>query len=118
MMGRILCFGELLLRFSPAPRGGWLKSNTLPVYLGGAELNVATALGKWNAPASYCSANLCCLLGIRQVGLLLVSPLLPRIQSLIGLLHDAEAGLELDQRYRCHSKVLLARSLLSRIQRS
>jgi 2-dehydro-3-deoxygluconokinase len=56
MMGRILCFGELLLRFSPAPDGGWLKSNTLPVYLGGAELNVATALGKWNAPASYCTA--------------------------------------------------------------
>jgi|SRR6185437_6732888 len=55
-MGRILCFGELLLRFSPAPQGAWLKTNTLPVYLGGAELNVATALGRWKLPAAYCSA--------------------------------------------------------------
>lgn len=44
------------------------------------------------APAPYCSANLCCLLGIRQVGLLLASSLLPCIQALIGLLHDAETG--------------------------
>jgi 2-dehydro-3-deoxygluconokinase len=55
-MGRILCFGELLLRFSPAPQGAWLKTHNLPVYLGGAELNVATALGKWKLPAAYCSA--------------------------------------------------------------
>lgn len=55
-MGKILCFGELLLRLSPAPRGAWLKSHTLPVFLGGAELNVATALGKWQLPVSYCSA--------------------------------------------------------------
>lgn len=55
-MGKILCFGELLLRLSPAPRGGWLETNTLPVFMGGAELNVATALGKWRLPVSYCSA--------------------------------------------------------------
>jgi 2-dehydro-3-deoxygluconokinase len=55
-MGKILCFGELLLRFSPAMDGQWLKSNELPVYLGGAELNVATALARWNLPVSYCTA--------------------------------------------------------------
>jgi 2-dehydro-3-deoxygluconokinase len=55
-MGKILCFGELLMRLSPAPQGGWLKTHTLPVYLGGAELNVATALGKWEQPVSYCTA--------------------------------------------------------------
>jgi 2-dehydro-3-deoxygluconokinase len=55
-MGKILCFGELLLRFSPAPDGQWLKSHELPVYLGGAELNVATALARWNLPVSYCTA--------------------------------------------------------------
>ncbi len=55
-MGKIVCFGELLLRFSPADGGEWLKSNQLPVYLGGAELNVATALAKWNLPVSYCSS--------------------------------------------------------------
>ena len=55
-MGKILCFGELLLRLSPAPRGGWLKTHNLPVYLGGAELNVATALAKWEQPVSYCTA--------------------------------------------------------------
>ncbi len=55
-MGKILCFGELLLRFSPAGEGQWLRSHQLPVYLGGAELNVATALANWNMPVSYCTA--------------------------------------------------------------
>jgi 2-dehydro-3-deoxygluconokinase len=55
-MGKILCFGELLLRFSPSKEGQWLTSHELPVYLGGAELNVATALAKWRMPVSYCTA--------------------------------------------------------------
>src|SRR5580700_545824 len=55
-MGKILCFGELLLRFSPAGEGQWLKSHELPVYLGGAELNVATALANWKLPVSYCTS--------------------------------------------------------------
>ena len=55
-MGKIFCFGELLLHFSPASHGRWLKTQALPVYLGGAELNVATALGKWQMPVSYCTA--------------------------------------------------------------
>jgi 2-dehydro-3-deoxygluconokinase len=55
-MGKILCFGELLLRFSPAADGQWLKSANLPVYLGGAELNVATALARWGLPVSFCTA--------------------------------------------------------------
>ena len=55
-MGKILCFGELLLRFSPAVDGQWLKTNEMPVYLGGAELNVATALARWELPVSYCTA--------------------------------------------------------------
>ena len=55
-MGKILCFGELLLRFSPALNGQWLKTHEFPVYLGGAELNVATALGGWELPVSYCTA--------------------------------------------------------------
>lgn len=55
-MGKILCFGEFLLRFSPAADGQWLKANHLPVYPGGAELNVATALAKWGLPVSYCTA--------------------------------------------------------------
>jgi 2-dehydro-3-deoxygluconokinase len=54
-MGKILCFGELLLRFSPASDGQWLKTMNLPVYLGGAELNVASALAKWGLPISYCT---------------------------------------------------------------
>src|SRR5882762_5033950 len=55
-MGKILCFGEPLLRFSPTADGQWLKSHELPVYLGGAELNVATALSRWELPVSYCTA--------------------------------------------------------------
>jgi 2-dehydro-3-deoxygluconokinase len=55
-MGKILCFGELLLRFSPAVDGQWLKSRQLPVFLGGAELNSATALARWDLPVTYCTA--------------------------------------------------------------
>jgi 2-dehydro-3-deoxygluconokinase len=52
-MGKILCFGELLMRFSPTADSQWVKSANLPVYLGGAELNVASALAKWGLPVSY-----------------------------------------------------------------
>jgi len=55
-MGKILCFGELLLRFSPPADGQWLNNANLPVYLGGAELNVASALANWGLPVSYCTA--------------------------------------------------------------
>lgn len=55
-MKRVLCFGEALLRLSPAANGEWLRQNTMPVYLGGAELNTATALAKWKIPVSYCTA--------------------------------------------------------------
>ena len=54
-MGKILCFGELLLRFSPETDGHWLKNHQMPVYLGGAELNVATALANWSLPVAYCT---------------------------------------------------------------
>jgi 2-dehydro-3-deoxygluconokinase len=54
-MGRILCFGEVLMRFSPTMESQWLKAASLPVFLGGAELNVASALAKWGLPVSSCS---------------------------------------------------------------
>lgn len=55
-MAKILCFGELLLRLPPADGGEWLKHNTMPVFVGGAELNVATALANWQVPVKYCTA--------------------------------------------------------------
>ena len=36
--------------------GKWLNKNTLDVYPGGSELNVAAALAKWRVPVSYCTA--------------------------------------------------------------
>ena len=54
-METIFCFGELLLRFSPELGGKWLKQSRMPVYIGGAELNTATALAKWNVPVAYCT---------------------------------------------------------------
>ena len=54
-MNKIFCFGELLLHFSPELGGKWLKQSRMPVYLGGAELNTATALAKWNVPVTYCT---------------------------------------------------------------
>jgi 2-dehydro-3-deoxygluconokinase len=55
-MKKIICFGELLLRMSPALNRKWIHDANMPVYVGGAELNVATALARWNMPIKYCSA--------------------------------------------------------------
>lgn len=52
----ICCFGELLLRLSPELNGKWINDASIPFYLGGAELNVATALAKWDIPVKYCTA--------------------------------------------------------------
>ncbi|PBQ31360.1 carbohydrate kinase [Sphingobacteriaceae bacterium] len=52
----VLCFGELLLRMSPRINGEWINDNTIPTYVGGAELNVATALAKWKIPSKYFTA--------------------------------------------------------------
>ncbi|GAB4032067.1 sugar kinase [Spirosoma gilvum] len=49
----VCCFGELLLRFSPIANGEWIRQTAMPVYVGGAELNVATALAKWDIPIKY-----------------------------------------------------------------
>jgi 2-dehydro-3-deoxygluconokinase len=56
MKGTVFCFGELLLRMSPVLNREWIQTNTMPVYVGGAELNVATALARWGIPARYSTA--------------------------------------------------------------
>lgn len=56
MNKKVFCFGELLMRLSPSLNGDWIRNNSLSVFIGGAELNVATALAKWNIPVKYCSA--------------------------------------------------------------
>jgi 2-dehydro-3-deoxygluconokinase len=54
--GSVLCFGELLFRISQDTDGNWLKESAVPFYLGGAELNVATALALWEVPSKYVTA--------------------------------------------------------------
>jgi 2-dehydro-3-deoxygluconokinase len=54
--GAVLCFGELLFRISQDTGGQWLNENAVPFYMGGAELNVATALAMWGIPAQYVTA--------------------------------------------------------------
>ena len=49
-------FGECLLRLSPVMQGAWLREASMPVYLGGAELNTLTALAGWGVPVRYLSA--------------------------------------------------------------
>ncbi len=49
----VCCFGELLLRFSPVAQGEWIRQEAMPVFVGGAELNVATALARWQVPTRY-----------------------------------------------------------------
>src|SRR3569833_2579489 len=54
--GKVLTFGELLLRISPDEEGQWLKDNQLPFFIAGAELNAATALALWDVPTKYVTA--------------------------------------------------------------
>ncbi|HLD54243.1 MAG TPA: sugar kinase [Sediminibacterium sp.] len=51
----ISAFGELLLRFSPSLNRKWIHDAITPVYVGGAELNVAAALACWGLPVQYCT---------------------------------------------------------------
>lgn len=51
--GTILSFGELLFRICPDADGAWLNNNQLPFYVGGAELNVATALALWGLRSKF-----------------------------------------------------------------
>lgn len=55
-MKKILSFGDILLRLSPDTNGKWISDHAMPVYIGGAELNVAYALAQWQVPVAYCSA--------------------------------------------------------------
>jgi 2-dehydro-3-deoxygluconokinase len=56
MQKKILCFGELLLRLSPALGQQWIREASMPVYVGGAELNVAQALALWGNEVRYITA--------------------------------------------------------------
>ncbi len=56
MNGKILNFGEILLRICPDLSQDWVGAGTLPFFVGGAELNVAAALAKWGLPSAYISA--------------------------------------------------------------
>lgn len=53
---KVLTFGELLIRLSPERNGGRLEKNSIPIYAGGAEANVSTALALWGIPVSYLTA--------------------------------------------------------------
>jgi 2-dehydro-3-deoxygluconokinase len=55
-MKKVFCFGELLLRFSPNLQKQWIQEHSMPVFVGGAELNVAKALAAWQTPVKYVSA--------------------------------------------------------------
>jgi 2-dehydro-3-deoxygluconokinase len=53
--GRIVCFGEVLLRLAAAPGEMLLQTPTLRVVVGGAEANVAVGLARAGAPAAMIS---------------------------------------------------------------
>lgn len=53
-MGKVLCFGEILLRYSMGEN--FPQQQDMTSYIGGAESNVALALAKWKTPVSYCTA--------------------------------------------------------------
>ncbi|TXH20586.1 MAG: sugar kinase [Chitinophagaceae bacterium] len=52
---KIVCFGEILLRYCPDVNADWVQQNAMTVYIGGAELNVASALSKWGLGVDFCT---------------------------------------------------------------
>lgn len=54
--GRVVAFGETMLRFSPPGRELLLQTPRLDVWVGGAEANVATALARLGHPVLMASA--------------------------------------------------------------
>jgi 2-dehydro-3-deoxygluconokinase len=54
--GRIVCFGEILLRLSAVDHEGLLQYPRLDAHFGGAEANVAIALARMGTPSSMLSA--------------------------------------------------------------
>lgn len=56
MKQSVFCFGELLLRMSPELGRQWIEHTSMPIYVGGAELNVSNALAKWGLPVKYGTA--------------------------------------------------------------
>lgn len=50
--GKLLCFGEMLLRFTPNANELLMQSPALTVRPGGAEANVAVALAQFGAPVA------------------------------------------------------------------
>ncbi|AYN02537.1 sugar kinase [Chryseobacterium sp. 3008163] len=55
-LNKILCFGELLLHFAPDFEGNWLNNQSVKIFVGGAEYNVASALAQWNNQVKLLSA--------------------------------------------------------------
>ena len=55
-MKKIVCLGEPLIRFSPSAAGGWIREGVMSSYVGGAELNVASALARWGVPVGFAAA--------------------------------------------------------------
>jgi 2-dehydro-3-deoxygluconokinase len=55
-VGRIVCFGEIMLRLSPPGRELLLQTPRLEVWIAGAEANVATALARLGRCAAMVSA--------------------------------------------------------------
>jgi 2-dehydro-3-deoxygluconokinase len=53
-MGKVLCFGEILLRYSMGEN--FPQQQDMSAYIGGAESNVALALARWKVPVAYCTA--------------------------------------------------------------
>lgn len=55
MAGRIVCFGEILIRLSAPGREKLLQSNRLNICIGGAEANVAVSLARLGEDAAMVS---------------------------------------------------------------
>jgi 2-dehydro-3-deoxygluconokinase len=53
---KILCVGEALIRLIPVMGQEWIKNASIKAFVGGAELNVANALTRWDRNVKFYTA--------------------------------------------------------------
>ncbi len=68
--GHVVCFGELLLRLSPAAGTPFSRANHLDLQVGGAEANVAIALASLGVPVEFVGVVANSSLGLRAMAAL------------------------------------------------
>ena len=68
-MGKVICFGEIMLRLSPPGHKRFSQTTSFDVIYGGGESNVAVSLANYGVPVEFITilSTFDCLRASKQV---------------------------------------------------